>query len=328
MKYIASTIVRASDIGLNDNLFGGTLLRWLDEYGALFTYKYLHHTFVTYKMEKTYFLKPAKQGDCIDFYVTNLKFSPISVNFDLVAKNNNAKPAIEIINTNMTFVAIDVINEKKKYINPFLFEQDEFEIYMKQKAFVKISDSPEIFHNQSHIEDMLTQLNMYKQSISSLEYKKLYAAICYHDIVHDAISDNNKEECITIFKRDWNKVLTDEEIIPISEYILATKYNKPYDEIKEIKYADLIHDLNMLSFIDYETIKDSDIKIKFEYSHLSPKDFYSFRLKYFKELLKTGVFISSKYKKYNSIAAENIKQYINEIELLIKEFKNVDDEKR
>jgi acyl-CoA hydrolase len=30
MKYIASTIVRASDIGLNNNLFGGTLLRWLD----------------------------------------------------------------------------------------------------------------------------------------------------------------------------------------------------------------------------------------------------------------------------------------------------------
>ena len=61
MKYIASTIVRASDIGLNDNLFGGTLLRWLDEYGALFTYKYLHHTFVTYKMDKTYFKNPAKE---------------------------------------------------------------------------------------------------------------------------------------------------------------------------------------------------------------------------------------------------------------------------
>jgi acyl-CoA thioesterase YciA len=89
VKYIASTIVRASDIGLNNNLFGGTLLRWLDEYGALFTYKYLNHRFVTYKMEKTYFLKSAKQGDCIDFYVTNLKFDKISVNFDLVAKINS-----------------------------------------------------------------------------------------------------------------------------------------------------------------------------------------------------------------------------------------------
>ena len=66
LKYIASTIVRANDIALNGNLFGGTLLRWLDEYGALFTYKYLHHTFVTYRMGDTYFLKSAKLGNLID----------------------------------------------------------------------------------------------------------------------------------------------------------------------------------------------------------------------------------------------------------------------
>lgn len=323
MKYIASTIVRATDIGLNDNLFGGTLLRWLDEYGALFTYKYLHHTFVTYKMEKTYFLKPAKQGDCIDFYVTNLKFSPISVNFDLVAKNNSA---IEIINTNMTFVAIDVVNEKKQFINPFLFEQDEFELYIKQKAFSKISNDESIFHNTSHIEDMLTQLNMYKQSIPNYEYKKLYAAICYHDIIHNANANDNKEQCVNIFKRDWLKVIDEETFNTVTQYILATKYDKSYDEIKEIKNADLIHDLNMLSFIDYETIKNADIRIKAEYSHISPIDFYTFRLKYFKDLLKSGVFISSKYKKYNSIANENIKLYINEIEQLMKEFKDVQNE--
>ena len=117
MKYIASTIVRASDIGLNNNLFGGTLLKWLDEYGALFTYKYLNHKFVTYKMEKTYFLKSAKEGDCIDFYVTNLKFDRMSVNFDLVARINSYKPAKEIINTNMTFVAIDVEKEKPLRLN-------------------------------------------------------------------------------------------------------------------------------------------------------------------------------------------------------------------
>lgn len=57
MKYIASTIVKASDIGLNNYLFGGILLGWLDSYGALFTYKYLHHTFVTYKMEKNIFFQ-------------------------------------------------------------------------------------------------------------------------------------------------------------------------------------------------------------------------------------------------------------------------------
>lgn len=320
MKYIASTIVRASDIGLNDNLFGGTLLRWLDEYGALFTYKYLHHTFVTYKMEKTYFLKPAKQGDCIDFYVTNLKFSPISVNFDLVAKNNNAKPAIEIINTNMTFVAIDIVNEKKKYIDPFLFEQEEFEIYMKQKAYSKISSDENIFHNQHHIEEMLTQLNMYKASIPSLEYKRLFAAICYHDIDHNTLCDKNKDGCFHVFKRDWQKVISQEDLDAVYEYILATEYNTDLESINENKNAQLIHDLNMISFIDYESMKTSDIKIKSEYADIPPKDFYETRLFYFKDLLKSNIFISSKYKKYNSIAQANIKQYISEMEELLKEF--------
>ena len=324
MKYITSRIVIASDIGLNNNLFGAKLLEWIDSYGSLFTYKYLHHKFVTYKMEKTYFLKPAKEGDCLDFYASNIKFSPISVNFDLLAKNNKG---IEIINTNMTFVAIDVVNGTKQYINPFLFEQEEFELYIKQKAFSKISTDENIFHNTSHIEEMLTQLNMYKQSMSNIEYKRLYAAICYHDIIHDATSSNNKEHCVEQFKRDWYKAIDNETYNIISEYILATKYNKTIEELKEIKNADLIHDLNMLSFIDYECIKSSDIKIKFEYSHLTPIEFYNFRLKYFKDLLKTNVFISSKYKKYNTIAAENIKQYINEIEQLMNEFKDVQNEK-
>lgn len=150
MKYIASTIVRQSDIGLNNNLFGGTLLRWLDEYGALFTYKYLNHKFVTYKMEKTYFLKSAKQGDCIDFYVTNLKFDKISINFDLVAKINGPNPK-EIINTNMTFVAIDVEKERPQRLNPLLFELDEFEKIMNQTIEKYMSPDEHVFHNKNHI---------------------------------------------------------------------------------------------------------------------------------------------------------------------------------
>ena len=75
MKYIASTIVRASDIGLNDNLFGGTLLRWLDEYGALFTYKYLHHTFVTYKTANT---KLKKTTIITSFFIYQIYYTPIT----------------------------------------------------------------------------------------------------------------------------------------------------------------------------------------------------------------------------------------------------------
>jgi predicted metal-dependent HD superfamily phosphohydrolase len=217
----------------------------------------------------------------------------------------------------MTFVAIDIINEKKQYINPFLFEQDEFEIYMKQKAFTKISKDENIFHNQNHIEDMLTQLNMYKTSISPIEYKRLFAAICYHDICPNFLCDDEKEGCYQVFKKDWSKFITQEDLDSVYEYISATEDNITLDEIGENKNAHLIHDLNMICFIDYETMKNSDIRLKSEFSKLSPKEFYETRLKYFEELLKTNVFISSKYKCYNKIANLNISTYIKEISELI-----------
>ena len=322
MKYIASTIVRASDIGLNNNLFGGTLLRWLDEYGALFVYKYLKHKFVTYKMEKTYFLKSAKQGDCIDFYVTNLKFDKISVNFDLVAKINSYKPAKEIINTNMTFVAIDMDAEKPQRLNPMFFELDEFEKCIYQKAKNFMSDDQSIFHNIYHIDDMLNQLNMFKATMNSNDYRKLYLAICYHDAVHNPCDLKNEEKSIELLRRDFGKVLSEDEFNDISNMIVCTKSSINYDEIKKYKNADLMHDLDLISFIDYETMKANDVKIRSEKDDVEISTFYKRKLNYYNDLLKNGVFISSKYKKYNTIANENIKLYINEIKNLINDVEN------
>ena len=101
MKYITSTLVRPADIGLNGNLFGGALLTWLDGYGGIYLYKYLKHKFVTYKMEDIYFLRNAKVDDLIDFYVDNLKFNKISVEFNIIARENESGK--DIINTKTTY---------------------------------------------------------------------------------------------------------------------------------------------------------------------------------------------------------------------------------
>lgn len=319
MKYIASTIVKASDIGLNNYLFGGILLGWLDSYGALFTYKYLHHTFVTYKMEKTYFFKPAEQGDCIDFYVTNLKFDKISVNFDLVAKINSCKPAKEIINTNMTFVAIDKKEKRPSKINPFLFEQEEYQKWMKQKVINAMPSDETVYHNQNHVNEMLSKLSLYNGIINNNDYKLLYAAICYHDLVHIPGDEKNEEKSIEIMRRDFNKILTEDELHYISDLILCTKTDYDYEEIKKVKYADLIHDLDMISFLDYDVMKNNDVKIKSEYLNFSPLDFYKYKSKYFKRLIKDGIFISEQYKPFNALAIENVKRYNKEIKSLIED---------
>lgn len=181
-KYIASTIVRANDIALNGNLFGGTLLRWLDEYGALFVYKYLKHTFVTYKMGETKFLKTAKLGELIDFYVCDVRFNKISVSFKLLALNSEGK---EIIHTEMTFVAINIETEKPVIINPELFEFSEFKKFFYQK----FSLSAEI----------KIQLKKY----SLIDYKAAYLGQLYLNIF-----DNDKVKSITELQKDYGNLFT------------------------------------------------------------------------------------------------------------------------
>ena len=324
MKYIASTIVRASDIGLNNYLFGGTLLRWLDEYGALFVYKYLKHTFVTYKIDKTYFLKPAQQGDCIDFYVTNVQFNKVSVNFDLVAKINNCDPPKQIINTHMTFVAISNENYKPmpKLINPMLFQGQWFELYIKQKMFKFMSDDENIYHNRNHVFDMLNQLSLHKLNLSMNDYRKLFVAICYHDAVHVANAVDNEQKSVETLKRDWGKIFDHSELQSIIELILSTKINCDYGKLKTIPNADLLHDLDMMAFVDYETMKNNDVKIRSEYSEYSTLQFYNYKLQFLNWLLQNGVFISKYYSKYNSIAKQNIKKYMVQLQQLIKTIKD------
>jgi acyl-CoA hydrolase len=181
MKYITSTLVRPVDIGLNGNLFGGALLTWLDGYGGIYLYKCLRHKFVTYKMEDIYFLKSAKVDDLIDFYVDNLKFNKISVDFNIIAKINESGK--EIINTKITFVAVNPETAKPVQLNPFKFERAEFEQFVKQKL------SKESF-------------NIKIAWPGSLEhYKKKYLVEAYFDIYKE------KTETILKIQRDWGKIL-------------------------------------------------------------------------------------------------------------------------
>ena len=86
-------------------------------------------------------------------------------------------------------------------------------------------------------------------------------------------------------------------------------------------YAPLLHDLDLVSFIDYETMKNNDVKIRSEYTDVSVIDFFKKKKEFLNYLLDNGVFLSKQYKKYNSIAINNIKKYLEEIELLINEMK-------
>ncbi len=197
MKYVTSTIVRTPDLALNHNLFGGTLMVWCDEYGGLFAYKYLHHTFVTYKIEKIYFSKPGKEGDLIDFYVTNLKFNKISVTFDIIAINNTDNN--EIIRTSVTFVAIDRATEKATMMNPFKFEKQEFETFVKQR--IKMPDG-----------EKLPKVSVTKEPDHNM-YKKKYITELYVQAYKDGAT------AITMFQKDYGKLISSAEATDIISYM-------------------------------------------------------------------------------------------------------------
>lgn len=106
---ITTHLVKAFDLGVNGNLYGGRLLDWLDEAGALYVHDRFHACFVTWKIGETIFHKPVKQNAIVKIYVKNVDVRRSSVGFDLTAKVQNQ----EVLTTSMVFVCVDASTGSK-----------------------------------------------------------------------------------------------------------------------------------------------------------------------------------------------------------------------
>jgi acyl-CoA thioesterase YciA len=95
MELISTKICKTSDIGVNDNLFGGTMLSWMDEAGGSFAaVKCCSPNMITLKVNEVIFKKPVKVKEHIKIYgkVLNIGHSSIK---------------ISVCSTEMLFVKID-----------------------------------------------------------------------------------------------------------------------------------------------------------------------------------------------------------------------------
>ena len=69
MELISTKICKTSDIGVNDNLFGGTLLAWMDEAGGAFSaFKCCTPNMITLKIDEVLFKEPVKVKQHIKIY--------------------------------------------------------------------------------------------------------------------------------------------------------------------------------------------------------------------------------------------------------------------
>lgn len=110
MHYVATKICRASEIGLNGNLFGGTMLSWLDEGGAAFAgYLCRAPNMVTLKMEEVLFRRPVKISHHVRIYARVYKVGTTSITIDVEARRFDFEKELEetVCSTRMVYVKID-----------------------------------------------------------------------------------------------------------------------------------------------------------------------------------------------------------------------------
>ena len=90
MKLISTNICKTSDIGVNDNLFGGTMLSWLDEAGGIMASCVCSsNNVITLKMEEVLFKKPVKVKDHVRIYGKVRHIGNTSLKLSLEARTVN-----------------------------------------------------------------------------------------------------------------------------------------------------------------------------------------------------------------------------------------------
>ncbi|MBI3232906.1 MAG: acyl-CoA thioesterase [Bacteroidetes bacterium] len=110
MNIITKKIVMAKDIGIHGNLFGGTLMAWLDEAAAAFATEYCYTpNMVTVRVGELIFTKPLKAGQHIRIYgeVENLGTTSITLKLQAMKYSLYSGEETLVCSTSITFVRID-----------------------------------------------------------------------------------------------------------------------------------------------------------------------------------------------------------------------------
>lgn len=110
MELISTKICKTSDIGVNDNLFGGSLLSWMDESGGSFAaVKCCSPNMITLKIDEVLFKKPVKVKQHIRIYGKVLDVGRSSIKIFVEARRVEFRNKSEevVCSTVMQFVRID-----------------------------------------------------------------------------------------------------------------------------------------------------------------------------------------------------------------------------
>jgi acyl-CoA thioesterase YciA len=90
MEHITTFLVKASDIGLSNNMFGGVILSLIDESAISYAMQLCDTPrMVTVKIDELVFKKPVKVGNLLKVYGNVIEFGNSSISIYIEVRKHN-----------------------------------------------------------------------------------------------------------------------------------------------------------------------------------------------------------------------------------------------
>ena len=107
MKFHTRKLIKPEDLNARNTLFGGALLRWIDEEAGIYAMTKLNSKNVVTKfMSEINFVSSAKQSDIVEIGLKFQKVGRTSITFSCEVRNVFTKQIIITIDT-IVFVRVD-----------------------------------------------------------------------------------------------------------------------------------------------------------------------------------------------------------------------------
>lgn len=116
MEILTRNLCMTKDLGVHGNLFGGIMMSWLDEAGAILAARTCKtKKMITLKFEEVVFVKPVKENHEVNIYGEVEKIGTTSITIRLSAKRYDVydQTEEEVCSTKVIFVRISHEGKKR-----------------------------------------------------------------------------------------------------------------------------------------------------------------------------------------------------------------------